>query len=174
MGNYTQQQSLYIGNIGLPSLILVALCVIVFNHLHTSKPICCFTMGSPLNKGWGLGGSQSARSKPQRAWDSFLLQSSVPGSSTHQNPKCRNAKIFGRVLLHSCITFHDFKNSGTKNPDLLSSKIPKCRTPMHSAKAGSPTRTFRRFRVSDFATSRIRMQDSRLFNLQNPEMVNKV
>jgi hypothetical protein len=34
-------------------------------------------MGSPLNQGQGLRGSQSARSEPQHAWDSFLLASSV-------------------------------------------------------------------------------------------------
>jgi hypothetical protein len=38
-------------------------------------------MGSPLNKGWGLRGSRSARSEPQCAWDSFLLASSVPEAS---------------------------------------------------------------------------------------------
>jgi hypothetical protein len=34
-------------------------------------------MGSPSNMGWGLRGSRSARSEPQRAWDSFLLASRV-------------------------------------------------------------------------------------------------
>jgi hypothetical protein len=39
-------------------------------------------MGSPPNKGRGLRGSQSSRSKPQRTWDSFLLAPSVLEAST--------------------------------------------------------------------------------------------
>jgi hypothetical protein len=45
-------------------------------------------MGSPLNKGWGLRGSRSARSEPQRAWDSFLLASSVPEAPTGGTGLC--------------------------------------------------------------------------------------
>jgi hypothetical protein len=55
---------------------------VVLYHLWTSKPPCCFIMGSPPNKGWGLRGSRSARSEPQHAWDSFLLASSVLEAST--------------------------------------------------------------------------------------------
>jgi hypothetical protein len=39
-------------------------------------------MGSPLNKGQGFRGSQSARPEPQCAWDSFLLALGVLKAST--------------------------------------------------------------------------------------------
>jgi hypothetical protein len=86
-----------------------------------------------------------------------------------RNPKCRIAEIFGRVLLHSCVAFRDFGNSGVKNPDLLSSKLPKCRTPMRSAKAGSPTKLFvdSEFRTSRFRESGYKTPGSSTFKTRN-------
>jgi hypothetical protein len=47
-----------------------------------------FHYGIPFNKGRGLRGSRSARSEPQRAWDSFLLASSVLEASTGGTGLC--------------------------------------------------------------------------------------
>jgi hypothetical protein len=57
--------------------ILAKSHVIVLYHLQTPESLRCCIMGSPSNMGQGLRGSQSARSEPQRAWDSFLLASRV-------------------------------------------------------------------------------------------------
>jgi hypothetical protein len=68
--------------------ILAKSHVIVLYHLQTPESLCCCIMGSPSNKGWGLQGSQSARSKPQRAWDSFLLASHVLETPTRGTCSC--------------------------------------------------------------------------------------
>jgi hypothetical protein len=48
-------------------------------------------MGSPSNMGRGLRGSRSARSQPQRAWDSFLLASCVLETPTRGTGICPEA-----------------------------------------------------------------------------------
>jgi hypothetical protein len=62
---------------GLASPILSNSVSWPFIQSWTSKHTRCRTMGSPQNTRRGLRGSQSARSEPQHAWDSFLLASSV-------------------------------------------------------------------------------------------------
>jgi hypothetical protein len=86
-----------------------------------------------------------------------------------RNLKCRIAEIFGRVLLHNCVAFHDFGNSGAKDPDSLSSKTPKCRIPIRSAKAGSPMvmnetlSPIQSFGLRDFVNPDARLLDSPTF-----------
>jgi hypothetical protein len=86
-----------------------------------------------------------------------------------RNLKCRIAEIFGHVLLHSCVAFRDFRNSGIKNPDLLSSKLPKCQTSICSAKVGSPMvmngtlSPIQSFGLRDFANPDARLLDSPTF-----------
>jgi hypothetical protein len=57
--------------------VLVKSYIDILRHLRMSEPLHCCTMGSPLNMGWGPQGSRSARSEPQRAWDSFGSASQV-------------------------------------------------------------------------------------------------
>jgi hypothetical protein len=62
--------------------VLVKSCIDVPRPLRMPELSRCCIMGSPFNRGWGLRSSRSARSEPQRAWDSFLLASHVLESPT--------------------------------------------------------------------------------------------
>jgi hypothetical protein len=89
-----------------------------------------------------------------------------------RNPKCRNTEIFGRPppQLYHVSRLREFQN---KEPQPLVFENTEMRTPMRSTKAGFQ-QDFSSFQSFGLRTSRILMQGSQLFNLQNPEMVNKV
>jgi hypothetical protein len=77
VGNLTLMSSLYSLEFRSGKFILVKFCVDVLRHLRTSGSLHCCVMGSPPNMGRGPWGSRSARSEPQRAWDSFWSASHV-------------------------------------------------------------------------------------------------
>jgi hypothetical protein len=88
VGNSTHMSSLYSLEFWPGEFILAKSRVVVLHHLQTPESLHCFTMGSPSNTGQGLQGSQSARSEPQRAWDSFLLASRVLETPTGGTGSC--------------------------------------------------------------------------------------
>jgi hypothetical protein len=88
VGNSTHMSSLYSLEFWPGEFILVKSHVVVLHHLQMPESLHCFTMGSPSNTGRGLRGSRSARSEPQRAWDSFLLASCILETPTGGTGSC--------------------------------------------------------------------------------------
>jgi hypothetical protein len=88
VGNSTHMPSLNSLEFWSGEFILAKSRVIVLYHLQMPESLRCCIMGSPSNTGRGLRGSQSARSEPQRAWDSFLLASCVLETPTGGTGSC--------------------------------------------------------------------------------------
>jgi hypothetical protein len=121
----------------------------------------------------------SIRSHPSPNWDFWFRDIVIPVVKISclynlRNPKCRIAEIFGRILLHNCVMFCNFRNFRTKNLDPLPSKMLKYWTLMCSAKAGFPPGLFS---FSGFWTSWFREswhEASRLSKPQNLKWSTKI
>jgi hypothetical protein len=77
VGNITLMLSLYSLEFQSGKFILLKFCIDILRHLQTTESLHCCIMGYPPNMGWGPWGSRNAKSKPQRARDSFWSVSHV-------------------------------------------------------------------------------------------------